>query len=524
MTPMTPWIQEAGGIYIKTAGGASLAYIVTIFGVSLSSIEGEPVDRLASVFTGKQLCTVASHSTPLSNIKLVSLPDVEQTISNSFMANFFSVADSTKNPLARQRQYLKGHSLSRSQKVHFYALALAELGPTGTMQDYSMLMETAYNRGITEGDSDINQNLTRAYYQPLRKYAYKKYTVKIKVGKGKKRRTKKVKRTRRFTTRGYKNYLMYKRRLQASPLLYAKLDESHQAVLNGSNYSNFGTQNASAGVARSARKTQTITAETTTGETISRKDVGKYVKKHGYLTIMNTQKWVRRTAAQLQKYRELAQTPNQKSKPVQNIKQRYFKAVENAKSYLRTISVGGAAGVEGSGKIMRENGFDSIKHMNGPTAIRAAKALKAYNAYAKQNGMAKASLISAARFGHLHNMPGGYTDKTKSQHSAGLAIDITFGKGLSHANDSVEMFIFSKFGKAEGLYWGREIYGAHEGHHWQSHPGKNNVFRNIFQDGELTEAELNRILHADPFNPKGTLVVEQIDELMSATTVEGVRT
>ena len=530
------WIRNATAIDlthsvsmsgVNNAGKFGLAYILTIFGLSLTLINGAPINEVSYASKNLYSNLVGQKFKPWRNkalkkplppsIKTVALklPDVDKTISNSFMSSFFHVLDSTKNPLARQRQYLKGHRLSRGQKLHFYALALAELGPNGTQKDYAMLIETAYNRGVTEDDTHIIQNLTRAYYQPLRKYRYKKYWIKVKVGKGKKRRTKKVRRTKKLVTAGWRNYTRYKKRLQASPALYTKLDNAHQVVLAGSNYSNLGTQNASAGVARRAKKTQTVTAETTTGETISRKDRESYSKKHGHETIIKTKKWVEDTSKQLNEYRELLKSPTDK-KP-KNVMKQYKDAVKKAKDYLRSVSVGGALGLEGSGKVMSKHGFDSIGNLNNPTAIKVSKAMIQYNKYAAQNGLPKAYLISGARFGHLHSMPGGFNNKTKSQHSAGLAVDITFGKGLEHANKSDAMYAFSKFAKAEGLYWGKEIYGDHEGHHWQSHPGKYNIFRKHFNDKKLIEAELDRMLHADPFNPKGPLVTEQMQEFMTAS-------
>jgi len=505
---------------IRGAGVISLAYILTIGGLSLTTIGGKHVNQASAALGNACVATagidrnsmIAKRFDRNSNIKTVLLPNIDKTVSNSFMSSFFHVLDSTTNPLARQRQYLKGHQLSQGQKLHFYALALAELGPNGTSTDYAMIMETAYNRGITEGDISINQNLTRAYYEPLRKYRYKSYTVKIKVGKGKKRRTKRVKRTKRYITAGYKNYRKYKKLLQSDHVMFAKLDSAHQIVLGGSNFSNYGTQNASAGVARRARKTQTITASTSTGETISRKDLVNYSKRHGYSTVINTKRWVNRTSVQLAKYRELAKSPTKLVN--ENILQKYNLAVKRAKSYLRTVAVGGAAGLEGSGKIMRDHGFDPIGNLNNPTAIKVANSIKKYNKYAVQNNLPKAELLSAARFGHLDSIPGAFTNKTKSQHSAGLAVDISFGKGMAHANNSEAMHVFSRFAKAEGLYWGKEIYGDHEGHHWQSHPGKHNIFKNLFDDGKIIEAEAHILLHADPFNPLGVLVVDQMNELM----------
>ena len=220
------------------------------------------------------------------------------------------------HPLVEQRRSLGGHKLTKRQKIHFYALAIAELGTRATQKDFAMLMETAYNRGMTEGDSNINQNLTRAYYEPLRKYKTRKKRYKVKkryyktIRKGKRRI--KVKRYRtvtryktvKITAGGWKNYTRYKNLVTNSSKWFNKLDAAHDEVLAGSNYSDFGTQNASAGVARSARRTQTVTAKTTTGETISRKDLSKYGSKHGYGTIVATKRWLSRTKAAMRKWEQ----------------------------------------------------------------------------------------------------------------------------------------------------------------------------------------------------------------------------
>ena len=203
-----------------------------------------------------------------------------------------------EHPLAKQRRKLRGHYLTRDEKIHFYALALAELGHWGTTEDYAALMETAYNRGITEGDTNITQNLTRAYYEPLRATKRVSYYKTIRKGKRKIR----VKSYRTITTKGYKTYLKYKGQVKSNPALFELMDHAHNLVLAGSNFSKLATQNASVGVAERAKKTQTVTHHTSTGETLSRKDKMAYSKAHGYLTIKNTKQWVYRTEKAIDEY------------------------------------------------------------------------------------------------------------------------------------------------------------------------------------------------------------------------------
>lgn len=506
-----------GVAYEATSYGLGVAFNVaydwTAYGASIAYTEGGKFYVVMTGGTGQYRTNYPGYAVAVNDE--VELPNINKTAAGSFMISFVSFQTSM-NPLVQQRMLLGGHKLSRAKKYHFYALALAELGPNGTIEDYAALIETAYNRSVTEKDNSVTENLKKSYYQPLRKYRTKKYRKTIYYKRKGKKRKKRVWRTRKIKTAGWKNYVRYKSKLQADGKLYAKLDKAHTLVLNGSNYSGLATQNASAQVAASARKTQTVTLVTTTGETLSRKDLMAYKKKHGENTIINTQIWVKRTEEQLAAYSKLAKASRDKKRKVDYI-EKYELVAKTAKSYLKTISTGGAAGSEGSGKVMKKAGFHAIDSMNNPTAIRAAAALRKYNKYAKNNDLPQARIISGARFGHLKGMPGGFMNKTKSQHSAGMAFDLTFGKGLAHANNSKPMHIFAKFGKAEGLYWGKEIYGTHEGHHWQSNPSKRNVFRKFFKDNKLTETEVARILHADPFKPHGTLVTDQLKEFMVAS-------
>jgi len=203
--------------------------------------------------------------------------------------------------LANQRLNRGGGSLSDSQKKHFYALAIAEMGSPESLRKkgidpveaYAAFMETPYNRGMTENaKKHIEQNLQSNYYEPLRTH-----------------------------TSGYRNYTGASSRLSSDKELYALLDDAHNRVVQGSNYSNLATQNSSAGVAANARRQQTVTTEKY-GELLSRKDVSAYASIHGPGTIKNTQKWVADTQRQIeleQQQKSLASTkpvgltPEQKS-------------------------------------------------------------------------------------------------------------------------------------------------------------------------------------------------------------------
>lgn len=291
-------INELKKIAIPLVGGASLFALGVVYAVAL----GAHIDRTYCAPVADPVPTLADE--PLTGWKglrkyLQYLKEKKET------------EDKILHPLIEQRQSLGGEDLTRKQKIHFYALAMAEVGPYGTQKDFAMFMETPYNRGITEGDDNVNENLTRAYYEPLRKYRTVKKKYFKTVGKGKKKKRVKRYRKIRVVTSGWKNYTRYKSWVSKRDKWFNKLDAAHELVLAGSNYSNLGTQNGSAGIARMARKTQTITAQTTTGDTISRKDRPKYAKMHGYLTIKRTKQWVNKTKEALKRYERYELASNQ---------------------------------------------------------------------------------------------------------------------------------------------------------------------------------------------------------------------
>lgn len=203
-------------------------------------------------------------------------------------------SDGMSQTLAAQRAARGANNLSDAQKRHMYALAVAEMGPPEVLRKkgidpkeaYAAFMETPYNRGMTEGreNTNIGINLKKDYYQPLR------------AGEGK------------WYNKAYGQLG------NTDSELYNLLNSSHQMVAAGSNFSNMGTQNASAGVAASARRTQTVTTEKY-GETISRKDRAEFSRTHGAGTIRNTKKWIERTQRQSREIDEKSrtQTPSQPS-------------------------------------------------------------------------------------------------------------------------------------------------------------------------------------------------------------------
>jgi len=203
-------------------------------------------------------------------------------------------SDGMSQTLAAQRAARGANNLSDAQKRHMYALAVAEMGPPEVLRKkgidpkeaYAAFMETPYNRGMTEGreNTNIGINLKKDYYQPLR------------AGEGK------------WYNKAYGQLG------NTDSELYNLLDSSHRMVAAGSNFSNLGTQNASAGVADSARRTQTVTTEKY-GETISRKDRAEFSRTHGAGTVKNTKSWLERTQRQAREIDEKSrtQTPSQPS-------------------------------------------------------------------------------------------------------------------------------------------------------------------------------------------------------------------
>lgn len=142
---------------------------------------------------------------------------------------------SQESPLAIQRR--SGQTLTREEKLHIYATALAEdSNPKGTQK----VLESGYNRAAAYGYGPTSTKIfgTRQsgseYYSPVMKG---------------------------HDPKGHQRYEEHYRRLANNPNEFDRMDRMHDAVIKGSNTANFATQNASGAVAVSARREQHIRSE-----------------------------------------------------------------------------------------------------------------------------------------------------------------------------------------------------------------------------------------------------------------------
>lgn len=145
-----------------------------------------------------------------------------------------------------------------------------------------------------------------------------------------------------------------------------------------------------------------------------------------------------------------------------------FATPQDAKDYLRGRSVIGS-----SATIMKQYGYDAINNMNDEHSLKMATAMYKYNLQAKESGLTPATLNSGARF-PLPGMPGGWARKENSMHAGAFASDVGFAGQMQNYGRNIETF--ADYAKKEGLYWGRDIYGGHEGHHFNMLPEKRNPF------------------------------------------------
>ena len=149
------------------------------------------------------------------------------------------------------------------------ALTYSEVGNASKKGDMTerhasqrALMETIMNRGSAQKYDSLNKVMTSAYYEPMQNSTYS-------------------------------NRLAELRR---NPKLAKELNERLEEVLRGSNDSNFGTHNSSAGVAASAEKTQNVTARLG-GETYSTKTNQSFAGLHGAGTVRNERQWLAQAQA-----------------------------------------------------------------------------------------------------------------------------------------------------------------------------------------------------------------------------------
>jgi hypothetical protein len=96
-----------------------------------------------------------------------------------------------------------------------------------------------------------------------------------------------------------------RREIAANPAMQEQLRKEIDEVHAGSNFSKLGTQNASAGPAKGAKETQTVTAHCPGGDFYSRKDITEYDTAHGgphgVEYTRQEQEWAKSTQASLDK-------------------------------------------------------------------------------------------------------------------------------------------------------------------------------------------------------------------------------
>lgn len=152
------------------------------------------------------------------------------------------------------------------------ALTMSE---NNTPQGRKAVAETIFNRADAHGKS-LSSTMNPAYYEPMQNGSYAR------------------------------NLAL----LQSNPALREKLlKETLEPVLKGSNESNFGTHNASAGVAERAKASQTVTAEIT-GETYTRKDNPSFKDLHGAGTVKKEAAWYSNILATQAAAAEAAKRPS----------------------------------------------------------------------------------------------------------------------------------------------------------------------------------------------------------------------
>jgi hypothetical protein len=121
-----------------------------------------------------------------------------------------------------------------------------------TPEGRKALLETMYNRANAHGVTDIqkalgNRDKATGYYEPFWNGSFDRN----------------------------------RKEIADNPAMQAQLRKEIEEVNAGSNFSNFGTHNASAGKAEVAKATQTVTAHYSGDDYFSRKDVTEHDTAHG---------------------------------------------------------------------------------------------------------------------------------------------------------------------------------------------------------------------------------------------------
>jgi hypothetical protein len=179
-------------------------------------------------------------------------------------------------------------------KSTWAAMAISEVGADADEKSLRQIMETMANRAVAQGRTldDIFKRYpphdTRNYWGP-------------------------------YNDGAFDRNMEY---LRKNPDAFAALNKRIDEVIQGSNDSNLATDNSSADVAANARITQTITGETKTKETLSRKDKPEYAYLHGPPVTKRNQEWAARSQAGIDQEKELAkQRENAENIPPQDASQ-----------------------------------------------------------------------------------------------------------------------------------------------------------------------------------------------------------
>ena len=122
----------------------------------------------------------------------------------------------------------------------------------GSPEGRKALLETMYNRANAHGVTDIqkalgNRDKATGYYEPFWNGSFERS----------------------------------RREIAANPAMQEQLRKEIDEVHAGSNFSNLGTQNISAGKAEEAKATQTVTAHYLGDDYFSRKDITEHDTAHG---------------------------------------------------------------------------------------------------------------------------------------------------------------------------------------------------------------------------------------------------
>ncbi len=229
----------------------------------------------------------------LGGPQVAMLPPI--TVDQSSMPNIGGNGQG-KNNLGEafgRSKYAAEFAANPALKNRVLAMAISEVG-TKNARAQRAEIETFFNRSDAQGVNSIAGIVNnRAYYEPHQNGSFNRNLALI----------------------------------ERDPELRARLEQEYDAVMAGSNESNYATHNASAGVASSARRTQTIGAEIG-GETFSRKDLPQYASLHGAGTTKREGQWFQQTQARVEaaKRAQALQLPAlRKAQQMQSVKSRAAK-------------------------------------------------------------------------------------------------------------------------------------------------------------------------------------------------------